>query len=370
MSLADTIRAEINAGNLPHHWKTSDLCSNTTLAAQYTASTLNTLPSNHSISLPCLALGNGFSANPADFIFYRVGRSKSYLYALPEHAAMPAATQTRQATSMSTAVAENRNTSDIALRDKDLHKIFEFISHPDKHNWNDQLQAFWNRKTLSHCDTDLSRLKALFYEVVNTQSYIKLDKIAQFWERLGHYEWPSIQPALNDLISFLSSESTSDSNNQDDPWSELFHALKNQPGWGNKTAALFVKNVIRIHRSEIVDIHFLTDGSQLAKNIEGSTIYLPVDAVIIHIFTKYFRHICKPNFSEINQYLQKHYKPEQIILWDDLWLWGFLTQNSQSSRNINWNPGKFWVLQYYSSDQLDPIKIDAMEFIKILHNPG
>lgn len=377
MMLVDCIRQEVEAGRLPRHWTVRDLRGNLSLAKQYGASTLNTLPCNHSLSLPELGLGHGVSARPGRFLFYRIGQGRSLVFALPEHADIPADILTGGALAIRTKKIKTREVSEL---DASLHSLFEFMRAADRRLWNERLQIFWNKRSLFHCESDIARLTALLHGIVNTQSKIKLDNIAVFWKRLSQYQWPSAKPSMGDLIAFLLDSASAKvvehvtGDIAGKPWAQLFHALKHQPGWGDKTAALFVKNVIRIHRVSAIELHFLSDGAELAMKITDDFVFLPVDAVIIHIFKTCFPHVAKANFSKINAYLHDHYTSDEMLLWDDLWFWGFLTQNSKSNvtngddekRVVAWNAGKYWTLEYYSWADLESIKKNAEEFMKII----
>jgi len=267
--------------------------------------------------------------------------------------------------------------------DERLAAVYAFLSK--NHHWNENLQVFWNRKTLSHCPDPLSRLAALLREIAGTQSNEKLDVLAQFWESLDSHQWPSTCPTVGDLLAFLKGGLTDSENKKCDQqpgiWSALFLALRLQKGWGPKTAALFVKNVIRVHRSDENHLHFLRDAMPLAKNIAREDIlFLPVDRVIIHIFEHGFSSACTPSFNGINAYLQLKYQPDDMLIWDDLWFWGFVTQNSKGvsqqpdgkgpDRKMVWNPGKYWSLQHYGGREISAIEELAGTFIQLVSAPA
>ena len=84
MALQDTILQEVQAGRLQPHWTTSDLLANQNLSRCHAKTTLQTYPSNVSVSLPGLNLGDGHNAMDQP-VFYRVGRrGRALLFALPE----------------------------------------------------------------------------------------------------------------------------------------------------------------------------------------------------------------------------------------------------------------------------------------------
>lgn len=78
------IRTEVNAGRLQQEWTTADLVANRELAANYEITTLRTDPSNRSVSLAGLGLGDGFTVRVgAKAIYSRVGRrGRALLYSL------------------------------------------------------------------------------------------------------------------------------------------------------------------------------------------------------------------------------------------------------------------------------------------------
>ena len=118
---------------------------------------------------------------------------------------------------------------------------------------------------------------------------------------------------------------------------------------GEKTAALFVKSAIKIHR-RLPDYFFWEDVPLEFEPHER--IFLPVDRVIIELFKKIDGN--KDNFKKINSLLidECGYTPEQMLVWDDLWYWGFFTQKSikpskdipghDHAREFGWNEDKFW----------------------------
>lgn len=62
---------------------------------------------------------------------------------------------------------------------------------------------------------------------------------------------------------------------------------------------------------------------------------LPVDTVIKHIFKRI--NGTEMNFDSINNFLINggYRSNEKMLIWDDLWFWGFITQNAQNgNRNI------------------------------------
>ena len=148
-------------------------------------------------------------------------------------------------------------------------------------------------------------------------------------------------------------------------WDALFTALKAQPGWGEKTAALFVKTVIQVHRGP-EKLHFWPDVEQQACVPASDKIFLPVDEVIKQIF-KVLDFDKAINFNNINKALQDRYSPEDLLIWDDLWYWGFFTQVVRNKkRYLEWNTDKFWCMPSAPKSQEPEVTALGNQFIQIL----
>jgi hypothetical protein len=149
----------------------------------------------------------------------------------------------------------------------------------------------------------------------------------------------------------------------------LYNGLRAQNGWGQKTAALFVKNVINIHKSGERRLGFFHDARKLVRQItDNERIYLPVDAVIERIF---YPGNAKPHnpFRRINDVLHEMTKddPSQMLIWDDLWFWGFMTQKGAGGgRSMEWNAPKFWAMRSHSKDDVNEIEKLANQFVKLV----
>ncbi len=218
-----------------------------------------------------------------------------------------------------------------------LADVFDFLR--DNHNWNRDFQQQGYRRQLSHCDSELERLKGLLHATVNTQSAPSLGSLGKFWRHLNEFA-PSMHPTRLEFTEFLEAFVQLDRRGGG-PWERLFFALSAQPGWGKKTAALFVKAAIQVHRGP-KPLHFWVDDGIDQPLILPDRVYLPVDAVIIHIFRETAL-VASPTFGAINKFLMQHYGPEEMLVWDDLWFWGYFTQDSQEGkRTTGWNQDKFW----------------------------
>ena len=78
-------------------------------------------------------------------------------------------------------------------------------------------------------------------------------------------------------------------------------------------------------------------------------------------------------FRGINNYLKKEcgYGSEDMLIWDDLWFWGFITQRSSanisSKRVHDWNEEKYWSIFTAPQDRksIGKIKLLAKTFLRI-----
>jgi len=147
------------------------------------------------------------------------------------------------------------------------------------------------------------------------------------------------------------------------PWDRLFNALSAQPGWGEKTAALFVKEVIQVHRGPDALRYFADVDGEVASD---DRIYLPVDAVITHIFEASGL-LERPRFATVNRLLLKTYNGEQVLRWDDLWYWGYFTQDSQDQRRaMRWNTDKFWCQHSSPVDREKEVQLLGEQFVGLV----
>jgi hypothetical protein len=239
-----------------------------------------------------------------------------------------------------------------------LTETFLFLKQNRNFNFKLQ-QKYYERIVLYEIDTE-SKIVALLHEVVNSQSKPNIDKIAEFFKSL-------IENTTN-LNSFESFVKRFNSKNPEPSYKNLFEGLLKQPGWGNKTAALFTKCVYHLHNGIYSKELKIWNDSPKLENEDD--LYLPVDSVIISIFKKL--NFPEPiSFKSINFFLQANYTNEEIEIWDDLWFWGFITQKGSGDKRIyEWNENKYWVLRASDkeSEVINSVKIKAQEFIELLHS--
>lgn len=234
--------------------------------------------------------------------------------------------------------------------------------------WNHRFQHSGYRRNLAHCSGPSSRLKALLYSTVDTQSQPPLDHLSPFVQFVEQRRWaPSSLTARGLASTLLGNQGVPGTQKQHGAWEGLFRALREQPGWGNKTAALFVSAVIKIHRSKAKRLHFLSD-LESARGVDSSDrIYLPVDAVILKIFSR-LSNGRYDSFPSINNYLLSlGYSPDDFLLWDDLWFWGFFTQHTQQGNDsFQWNEARYWCQRSSDKAKVNEVKELCGEFVRIL----
>lgn len=247
---------------------------------------------------------------------------------------------------------------------------------------------------------------SLLQEISLTQQEPNLEKLALFWEAALKLE-DKAPLQLLELVTCLREGGVSEGKMvaKRTPWRRLYGALERSPGWGGKTAALFVRACILIHRDDSPEgkrLHFLSDGARQATYFEeDERIHLPVDAVIKEVFRFAELPVKSLSFSKINTYLREQLKctPEQLLLWDDLWFWGFLTQKVNKKtkkhaegkaevssgstadvasrevaadaheplpRTIDWNPQKFWCQRSMPWKEKAEVETLCKQFVAVL----
>ena len=237
-----------------------------------------------------------------------------------------------------------------------LEKLFEFLS--ENRRFNHSLQdRFYRTIILPHVDTT-EKIVSLLYHIANTQTQPKIDKLANFYKSV--VQDPH---CLNSMKNFIEKVNPNKPLN----FESLYNGMKNQSGWGNKTAALFSKSIFHLHNGNYSDkLKFWGD---VPKSISpNENFYLPVDAVIIAIFKKLDGSI-NWDFNKINKTLKTKYTGLEMEVWDDLWFWGFITQNGPGeNRKFEWNENKYWALKESNKNPktIREIKEKAYLFLSIL----
>lgn len=256
-----------------------------------------------------------------------------------------------------------------------LSEIFEFLKNNDNHKHNQALQLTFIKSSLTPFSSNKSKIKSLLMDAGNTQRSQSLDLISPFWRAFDEYE--SEFDSAQDLANFLAWHQKKPGkkikpSTEPHVSEKIFLHLQDISGFGKKTAALFVKWLVLAH-SENHELRFLKDVDNLAG--DGLKLYLPVDSVIQHIFSKNFCNLQIRSwnaFWEINEYLFDFMKTKNIpmnsaIYWDDLWYWGFITQRgSGDNRKTKFNEEKYRSLKTSTQEALSDVKVAANKFIQIL----
>lgn len=249
----------------------------------------------------------------------------------------------------------NTKISESTLNDP-LYKIFKFLN--DNRIYNKELQTRYYLGIVKSQNSREEKIISLLYHIANTQSQPKIDNLAEFYKNI--YKNRDLLNSFSEFMSIISEDWKPNN------YSELYNAMKNQNGWGEKTSALFAKSIFHLHNNEYPSELRIWDDAptDLGKN---DKFYLPVDAVIIAIFKQ-----IKPqnwNFKNVNKIIEENYSGKDIEVWDDLWFWGFITQiGTGDGRTMGWNLNKYWTLRESDKnpEMILEIKEKANGFLNIL----
>lgn len=259
--------------------------------------------------------------------------------------------------------------------EKTLHKLFNFLKENHAHNRAVQYASI-KSSLLPFLDSK-SKIKSLLMDVAVTQSKPKLDLLVSLWKAIDEENKP-LDSAQNlvDLLSGLIYIKNLPPLQETHLANQIFFYLRQVPGFGEKTAALFVKSLVMAHLKDSTlgfsdeKLPFLTDAEKLTSP-DGIRLYLPVDSVIRHIFSKHLGHIPHANrtpkvaFESINKLIFQFMDANSIpalesIYWDDLWYWGFITQRgSGANRETKFNESKYMSLKSSNSGALNMIRDTA-----------
>jgi hypothetical protein len=268
------------------------------------------------------------------------------------------------------------------MHDK-LNNIFHFLK--ENHATNKALQLASIKAALMPFSGSKAKIKSLLMDVANTQSSPKLDALGVFWNEFDKSEesFTSAQ-SLVDFLAAQSSRAEAALQGKAHVADQLFNCLKEISGFGEKTAALFVKQLVIVHLDHEdlgfpkEKLAFLEDSQALTK-FDDLKLYLPVDAVIRHIFIEHLGYsthakpnLSKADFKSINDCIFDFMKNNAIpavkaIYWDDLWYWGFITQHGGgNNRKTQFNPAKYSSLKTSTEAALKEINAKATAFINQL----
>lgn len=257
-----------------------------------------------------------------------------------------------------------------------LKHIFNFIKSNHSYNKALQLQALCNSLDPRMTRSNKEKVRSLLVDVASTQASPKLDLLCDFWIVI------SSQPddtfvSLKSFCEFLGA-GVSQGVNPDNKHilTTTFDLLRNIPGLGDKTAALFVKTIALAHLNDSnlgyssQPLSFFDDKDSICTPI-GLDMKVPVDAVIKHIFSKHLG-VDDCRFFSINKIIKDFSELNGItgfdmIYWDDLWFWGFVTQHGGgASRKTEFNKQKYMSWKSSTASSLNAIEPMAEQFIQIL----
>ncbi len=244
-----------------------------------------------------------------------------------------------------------------------LLPIYNFLKENRIHN--DELQRYELQKAVFGAFNTREYTLSLLYHAFNTQSQPKLDKSLAFFKAVvSKGAFDTMQRFVQSLYKIADKPMPKTVN-----YAALYNALKQQAGWGPKTAALFTKNIFCIHSKWNGELGFWEDAPE--QIAEGDTLYLPVDEVILAIFREIAPSLTW-NFTKINKHLQAEYKGAAMEVWDDLWFWGFIGQyGAGQNRTHQYNEAKLWSLQLFTGDREKShslLQEKSEEFIALLSN--
>ncbi|EPM5418124.1 hypothetical protein ACTM2X_002989 [Vibrio parahaemolyticus] len=235
-----------------------------------------------------------------------------------------------------------------------LESLFKFLK--ENRDFNLKLQEQFFLPVLCVDDAINTKVINLLYHVANAQSQPKIDPLAEFYKTV--YRNVDQTESFASFVELLTGKESL-------LFSDLYKGLRAKQGWGDKTAALFTKVVYQAHNKLSENCHFWADTPKRIS--KGDEIWLPVDAVIIHIFKELG--MDKPSFAKINKLIKQYYKGNDLEVWDDLWFWGFITQKGTGdTRQTEWNENKYWSLTHSDKNPLiiSDIREKSHEFISLL----
>jgi hypothetical protein len=250
-----------------------------------------------------------------------------------------------------------------------LKAIFEFLK--ENREPNKIVQAGEHRRIFSFGSDTADQILALLHAAHETQRSANLDAVCKTWQAFHRnracfdevQNLESLAIAMRHLENVGSAEKAlrpADGRWLDSIWFSLRHA----DGFGEKTAALFVKNLVNVHRDfKDQGLGFLEDFTLSDDDV----IRIPVDAVIKFIFEAVFpkTHLYFDKINWLSTQIDG-YQMADALVWDDLWFWGFITQKGGNERSFEVNEAKFWSLLHSPKDKWKDIKKKAQQFISLI----
>jgi hypothetical protein len=242
-----------------------------------------------------------------------------------------------------------------------IKKVFNFLKANRQFNKEVQSRTYLNMLLPYQDNQKFEKVGSVLYQIANTQSRPNIDRLANFYISL-YYENLSFFDTFESFVMKISNNDLQFGLS----YHQLFTAMRNQSGWGDKTSALFVKTIYHIHNDEYDNR--LKIWKDMPVCLKNDKLYLPVDAVILSIFNRIFEE--NRNFNNINNYLHDNFDFVDMEVWDDLWFWGFISQRTVkgNGRIFEWNENKYWSLleTNKSKERINDIELKVEEFLNIL----
>lgn len=261
--------------------------------------------------------------------------------------------------------------------EKKLKEILSFFKKNEAYNKSLQIKFALN--SIGSEKGSFNKLAALLYDTINTQRTPDIDNTAEFMKKI--YDNKNNLESFADFFQLIVNKQLSIFTKKE-IYCQLYKGLLTQKGWGEKTSALLIKNIYNYHYNfnTFNELEIWQDVPTLED--DAYKLNLPVDAVIITTFNKLSpNHKPQWNFKTINRILHKEFTNEEIILFDDLWFWGFITQDSSKlnneenismwddKRKMCFNKNKYWTIKESNKDTNyieDVKKLATEEFLKII----
>ncbi|GGF72980.1 hypothetical protein [Alteromonas lipolytica] len=274
--------------------------------------------------------------------------------------------------------------SDCWIHSERLSKLFDFLTEKQNQQHVDRLHEKALKHALTAYENPMDKVISLVYGLLAERSSGNIKYTAEFIQALhnkeGFYNFDSFVKRLEESgIGFESYE-------------KLYQSLQRFNGVGKKTAALLVKTLyqINISRGKEWELAFWPENSGygMKKIANDDRLYLPVDAVIHNVF--FFNNTIQDpvlyksasrSFDTINDFLftnsSENY-PEKMLIWDDIWFWGYITQFSGKNVGVSgrriaskeeaFNREKYWANPYTAktNDEIKDIERACREFIEIV----
>jgi len=239
-----------------------------------------------------------------------------------------------------------------------LNDIKDFLYKNRK--YNKELQIRFALGSVGQYEKPFDKLVALLYDTVNTQSQPNIDNLAKFFQKI--YKNKEKLDSFDKFVEYICNSKVKTNK----PYESLYEGLKKQKGWGSKTSALVIKNIYNYHH--IFNNDKLIIWDDVPKLEKDDKLFLPVDIVIKTIFNK-LDNSKTWDFEDINEYLN-NFSNEDIILFDDLWFWGYITQKGTGENRVfvEWNNAKYWMIKESIKDEktIEEIKGKAEEFLNLI----